>query len=232
MMKKISSLSAAQIRTRRGIITLGISTLLSALVFVVLPKDPQNTSFGFLLGGEWELFRQWDVNSRVGAAIFVIIALACTAYGYLRFVKDKKSLAFTLLGGFSLLMAFLCWAGNGKFIPFTGIVAGGLVLAVPLIFGAMAGVICERSGVINIAIEGQLLAAAFAAGVVASLTKNTWWGLLVAPIAGALISVILAHSLITIYLRLVGDYVLELSVSIPRRPIQSASKLMPFVSRT
>ncbi|NCV72792.1 MAG: ABC transporter permease, partial [Burkholderiaceae bacterium] len=191
-MKKISSLSAAQIRTRRGIFTLGISTLLSALVFVVLPKDPQNTSFGFLLGGEWELFRQWDVNSRVGAAIFVIIALACTAYGYFRFVKDKKSLAFTLLGGFSLLMAFLCWAGNGKFIPFTGIVAGGLVLAVPLIFGAMAGVICERSGVINIAIEGQLLAAAFAAGVVASLTKNTWWGLLVAPIAGALISVILA----------------------------------------
>ncbi|MEN9453840.1 MAG: hypothetical protein RLZZ19_327, partial [Actinomycetota bacterium] len=79
-MKKISSLSATQIRTRRGIFTLGITTLLSGLVFVVLPKDPQNTSFGFLLGGEWELFRQWDVNSRTGAAIFVAVALACTAY--------------------------------------------------------------------------------------------------------------------------------------------------------
>ena len=191
-MKKISTLSATQIRTRRGIFTLGVTTLVSGLVFVVLPKDPQNTSFGFLLGGEWELFRQWDVNSRTGAAIFVALSLACTMYGYLRFLKDMKSLAFTLLGGFSLLMAFLCWAGSGKFIPFTGIVAGGLVLAVPLIFGAMAGVICERSGVINIAIEGQLLAAAFAAGVVASLTKSTFWGLLVAPIAGALISVILA----------------------------------------
>ena len=161
-MKKTSNLSATQIRTRRGIFTLGVATLLSGLVFVALPKDPQNTSFGFLLGGEWELFRQWDVNSRVGSAIFVAISLLCTLYGYLKFSKDKKSLVFTLLGGFSLLMAFLCWAGNGKFIPFTGIVAGGLVLAVPLIFGAMAGVICERSGVINIAIEGQLLAAAFA----------------------------------------------------------------------
>jgi len=192
-MKKISTLSAAQIRTRRGIFTLGATTLLSALVFVLLPKDPQNTSFGFLLGGEWELFRQWDVNSRVGAAIFVLIALACTAYGYLRFMKDKKSLAFTLVGGFSLLMAFLCWAGNGKFIPFTGIVAGGLVLAVPLIFGAMAGVICERSGVINIAIEGQLLFAAFVSAVVASLTQNTLYGLIVAPITGALVSLILAY---------------------------------------
>jgi general nucleoside transport system permease protein len=56
----------------------------------------------------------------------------------------------------------------------------------------MAGVICERSGVINIAIEGQLLAAAFAAGVVASLTKSTFWGLLVAPFAGALITLLLA----------------------------------------
>jgi ABC-type uncharacterized transport system permease subunit len=56
----------------------------------------------------------------------------------------------------------------------------------------MAGLICERSGVINIAIEGQLLAGAFIAGVVASLTSNTTWGLLSAPIAGALISLLLA----------------------------------------
>ena len=62
-------------------------------------------------------------------------------------------------------MAFLCWAASGKMIPFTGLLQGALLLSVPLIFGAMAGVLCERSGVINIAIEGQLLAGAFAAGV-------------------------------------------------------------------
>ena len=89
-------------------------------------------------------------------------------------------------------MAFISWAASGKMIPFTGLLQGALLLSVPLIFGAMAGVLCERSGVINIAIEGQLLAGAFAAGVVASLSQNITYGLLVAPIAGAMISLILA----------------------------------------
>jgi simple sugar transport system permease protein len=56
----------------------------------------------------------------------------------------------------------------------------------------MSGVISERSGVINIAIEGQLLAGAFMSGVVASLTQNTWVGLLIAPFAGMAISWLLA----------------------------------------
>jgi simple sugar transport system permease protein len=56
----------------------------------------------------------------------------------------------------------------------------------------MAGVLSERSGVINIAIEGQLLAGAFISGIIASLTQNTWAGLVVAPIAGMSIAWLLA----------------------------------------
>jgi simple sugar transport system permease protein len=56
----------------------------------------------------------------------------------------------------------------------------------------MSGLLCERSGVINIAIEGQLLASAFTAAVAASLCHSVIWGLIAAPIAGALISLILA----------------------------------------
>lgn len=89
-------------------------------------------------------------------------------------------------------MSFLCWAAAGKFIPMTGLLQGALMLSVPLIFGALAGVLSERSGVINIAIEGQLLAGAFASGVLASLTHNNWIGLFAAPLAGALISLLLA----------------------------------------
>jgi simple sugar transport system permease protein len=92
----------------------------------------------------------------------------------------------------ALFMSFLSWAAAGDFIPFTGLLQGGLFLAIPLIFGALGGLICERSGVINIAIEGQLLAGAFAAGVTASLAHNVWIGLAIAPIAGALISFLLA----------------------------------------
>src|SRR5690606_13170424 len=77
-------------------------------------------------------------------------------------------------------------------IPLTTLLAGALALSVPLVFGAMSGVICERSGVINIAIEGQLLAGAFLAAVVGSLTASAYLGMAAAPIAGALVGGLLA----------------------------------------
>lgn len=62
----------------------------------------------------------------------------------------------------------------------------------PLIFGSMAGILSERSGVVNIAIEGQLLAGAFLAAVVGSLTGSAWAGLVAAVVAGVLVSWLLA----------------------------------------
>ncbi|NDA40671.1 MAG: ABC transporter permease, partial [Actinobacteria bacterium] len=179
-MAKISNLTPAQRRTRRGIYTLGIFTLLSSIPFIFLAKDSANVTYGFVLRDEWVLINEWIINSRTAAIIFISLAALSTIASYLLFIKDKKVGVFSFIGAFSLLMAFLSWAAKGSFIPLTGVFQGALLLAVPLIFGAMAGVICERSGVINIAIEGQLLAAAFAAGVVASLTQSTTWGLIVA----------------------------------------------------
>ncbi|MDE2409440.1 MAG: ABC transporter permease, partial [Actinomycetales bacterium] len=80
----------------------------------------------------------------------------------------------------------------GKTLTFTALLAGSLALAVPLIFGSLAGVLSERSGVVNIAIEGQLLAGAFTSALVASLTNSVWVGLIVAAIAGALVAAVLA----------------------------------------
>src|SRR4051812_17268902 len=50
-------------------------------------------------------------------------------------------------------------------------------VSTPLIFCAMAGLISERSGVIDIGLEGKMLAAAFAAAVVSALTGSAWEGL-------------------------------------------------------
>ena len=58
-------------------------------------------------------------------------------------------------------------------------------------FGALAGIICERSGIINIAIEGMLLNGAFVAVFVGSLT-NFWVGVLAAMITSALLAWLLA----------------------------------------
>ena len=105
----------------------------------------------------------------------------------------RGSLALPAIGmGAALVMSFLCWVGADSKIPITGLLQGSLLLAVPLVFGAMAGVLCERSGVININIEGQLLVGAFLGAVVGSLMTNAYIGLLAAPIAGALLGLLLA----------------------------------------
>jgi simple sugar transport system permease protein len=53
--------------------------------------------------------------------------------------------------------------------------ASALRLATPLLFAAMGGVLCERSGVVNVALEGKLLIGAFASAAVAYQFGNPWW---------------------------------------------------------
>jgi ABC-type uncharacterized transport system permease subunit len=64
--------------------------------------------------------------------------------------------------------------------------------ALPLVFGALAGVLCERTGVINVAIEGQLLTGAFAGALVGTVAASTWAGLVAAAAGGVFIAVLLA----------------------------------------
>ncbi|MFB2865996.1 ABC transporter permease [Aeromonas sp. MdU4] len=77
--------------------------------------------------------------------------------------------------------------------------------APPLILAAIAGMFCERSGVINIALEGILLVAAFASAAVAAVTGSAWLGLC----AGVLVSIlfVLTHGFATITHR--GDQVVS-----------------------
>ena len=70
-------------------------------------------------------------------------------------------------------------------VALTGLIAGSFTLAVPLIFGSLSGVLCERAGVVNIAIEGQLLVGAFTAAVAGSLSGNAYVGLLAAAMAAS-----------------------------------------------
>ena len=189
----MQNLSAQQRRQIRGIMAMGIFSILFSYVFYFNSKSTESVTFGFVLGEEWKLLSEWKVSSRSGALLFLAIAFLGIAIAYLKFRRNKKLSIGSFLFGFGSIMAFLCWAAAGKFIPFTGLLQGAIMLSVPLIFGSMSGLLCEKSGVINIAIEGQLLFAAFVSAVVASLTQNTLYGLIVAPIAGALVSLILAY---------------------------------------
>lgn len=69
--------------------------------------------------------------------------------------------------------------------------------ATPLIFGALGGVISERSGVINIGIEGMMTIGAFVGAAVGYFSGSAWLGFLFAAIAGALFSSLHAVASIT-----------------------------------
>jgi len=80
----------------------------------------------------------------------------------------------------------------GRAANLTGVLSGSLELAVPITLGAFAGILSERSGMLNIAIEGKFLIGACAAAIVASVTGNALIGVIAAILAGALVGLLLA----------------------------------------
>ncbi len=98
------------------------------------------------------------------------------------------------IAGLAVVAGFLTWAASGRDLPFpvSNQMAGTLSLATPLVFGALCGVLCERSGVVNVSIEGQFLAAAFAAAVVGSVTQSIPAAMIAAILAGLGMAALLA----------------------------------------
>ncbi|MER3393339.1 MAG: ABC transporter permease, partial [Microcella pacifica] len=116
------------------------------------------------------------------------------AVGAFLLVRAARKVPLWLTTVFALifLLGFLTWAAAGATVPLVGLLAGALTVSTPLIFGALGGVISERVGVVNIAIEAQLLAGAFVAAMIGTLTGQPLLGLVGAMVAGALVSTILA----------------------------------------
>ena len=128
------------------------------------------------------------VGLTLGTIMLVITGLAFV------WVIQKKPvpLWWSLVFGFIAITALLGWLAAGDRVPVAFLLANAIVLAIPIMFGGMAGVMSERVGVVNIAIEGQLLTGAFVAAVVSTLTGNLYIGMVAAMIAAALVSMVLA----------------------------------------
>lgn len=111
------------------------------------------------------------------------ISAGLGAYQLMRGFKGKTNLVLGILAGF-LMLAFLSWGAADKSLNLAGLLKVAVVRSVPLTLGALSGILCERSGIINIGIEGMMLAAAFTSTVTASLS-NVWVGMIAAIITGA-----------------------------------------------
>lgn len=176
----------------KGPIALGLLALTALIVFGAFAESGDST-FGVSLRGDAIQIDPVSVPAQTTG--FILGAVCGAMAGWAAwFVSRRRSVPAWLVIAFGVVwvLGFLVWSVAGETISFTGLLQGSLLLAVPLIFGSLSGVLCERSGVINIAIEGQLLAGAFLSAVVASLTDNLWVGLIAAPIAGLLVAYVLA----------------------------------------
>lgn len=125
----------------------------------------------------------------VSGIIMLLIGAASLRYS----LKNLKTPMYLIsIFGFIGVFALLGWLAADNSVPIAFIFGTALVLAVPIMLGSMAGVMSERVGITNIAIEGQLLTGAFMAAVVSSITDNFLFGMIAAMVAAALMSTVLA----------------------------------------
>ena len=128
----------------------------------------------------------------VRATIYLLGLLALFLAGF-QLVRAFKATNL-ILGAiiFLSILAFLIWATREKSFNLTGMLGHMLLRGAPIALGALSGIWCERSAVINIAIEGMMLSGAFTSVVVASITGNLYLGMLAALLTGGLLAAWLA----------------------------------------
>jgi ABC-type uncharacterized transport system permease subunit len=169
----------------------GLAAIL-VLVFGGNIEPGSETRFGLNLGSAPKVkLPDLIVPSTTMVYLMAAVCSFCGALQLTRAIGARWAILISL-ALIAFIFGFLTWAAAGKSMSLVGIFQTTVYRAVPITFGALSGVLCERSGVVNIAIEGMLLSGAFVAAVVSSATGNNWLGVIAAVIAGGLLAAVLA----------------------------------------
>lgn len=171
--------------------------------------DPEAlTSFGLVPGGTQSTIEPWQFRS---ALALNVAAFASAFIGAGQLARGFGKRTNLMLGVVALLFmfSFLAWAAAGKSLNLAGLLNSSLSKAVPITLGALSGVLSERAGIVNIAIEGMMLAGAMTGSLTASLLRSAcaegsittvlvcgtdtfraylWIGVLAAVLTGALLA--------------------------------------------
>ena len=141
--------------------------------------------------------RSW-VPSLVLALIAVMLGTGVALRGERRF--GGFAIASGILG---FAIAYLATVSSlGKLesvVVWSALLAAMLRYATPLVFASLGGMFSERSGVVNIALEGMMLMGAFFAILAADKLDSWWLGLLIGILAGGAAAVV--HAVWAIHLR-------------------------------
>jgi general nucleoside transport system permease protein len=161
---------------------------------LVFSSTPRGDSATFVLNdARGQLFELPNLSLPVTATVLVLTGVVLfIAYRQLTRGFGHRTVFIVGIVGGLFVIAFLVWAAAGGNLSLVGLLRGSIARATPIALGALAGVLCERAGVINIAIEGQFLAGAFAAALFSSIASNPWVGLAGGIAAGVLIAYMLA----------------------------------------
>ncbi len=172
-----------------GIIFLALA--LGIWVFFSRTVTPDmETTFSLYPGGSPVVVPDWVFPTQ---PMLNALAFAGALLGAYQLARGFGRQTNAILGVVSALFifGFLAWGASGSSLNLAGLLKVAVVRAVPLALGAFSGILCERSGVFNIAIEGMMLTAAFCAALFGSLV-NIWFGLFTAILAGGLMALALA----------------------------------------
>jgi simple sugar transport system permease protein len=189
-LEKVDSSKARQARIAGGILI-----ALSLLVLFVLDVAAGEVA-------TFKLSRPRDAVPMPDLVVpgnFNLLVAAILAFlGVRQFLRGGVRWTYLSIGiGLAVLvMAFLVWATAGKSFSMVGMLQATMVRAVPIALGGLAGVLSERVAVVNIAIEGMLLAGAFTGALMGSLL-GSWLGLGAAVVVGGMFGMMLAALVVT-----------------------------------
>jgi simple sugar transport system permease protein len=176
-----------------GVVGVIISVLLFVLVIGKVAATTLSTLRIVAPGAKPSDAPLLDIPLPTIATVGVICALL--VLGAVFVMVRQPSRAFSIYTGlliFSVMFVLLIWAGANNKIDVVDMLARTVRLATPIALGALAGILCERSGVINISIEGVMLTGACVGYIFALLTHNSWLGVGAAMLAGGVTVMLLA----------------------------------------
>ncbi len=160
-----------------GVFAFGVPPDATSTFNLSLPTDAiQNLSVSF----NSRLF------SGVAAVLIFVLGVDRLRRRNLRWTNAALGIGLLLF-----VLAFLAWAAADSSFSLVGMLRSTVISSVVITLGALTGLTCERAGVINIGIEGQLLSGAFVA-VVLSSAFGTLAGVAGGLIVGALLGALLA----------------------------------------
>jgi general nucleoside transport system permease protein len=159
---------------------------------------------GIVLGGLAFWLTLPPVHART-VLLPIFIGILAVFAGIWAQARDEKRVGWGAVAAGFLGIIFGMLATNSsvanldKVVVWSALGAATLRYATPLTFAAIGGLYCERSGVINIALEGMLLTGAFFGAWGVDKTHQWWLGLLIAMFAGAVLATI--HAIWSIHLK-------------------------------